>query len=58
MRAVGGYAGWREHGNGIALIPARTETAMFLRNRVGAADGVLFLKGGTFSLRGRIAGSL
>ena len=33
-----------EHGNGIALIPARTETAMFYET-VGAADGVLFLEG-------------
>lgn len=34
-----------EHGNGIALIPARTETAMFYETVWGAADGVLFLKG-------------
>lgn len=32
------------HGNGIALIPARTETAMFYETVWGAADGVLFLK--------------
>jgi len=35
----------RDHGNGIALIPARTETAMFYEMVWGAADGVLFLKG-------------
>jgi hypothetical protein len=35
----------RDHGNGIALIPARTETAMFYETVWGAADGVLFLKG-------------
>lgn len=35
----------REHGNGVALIPARTETAMFYETVWGAADGVLFLKG-------------
>lgn len=33
------------HGNGIALIPARTETAMFYECVWGAADAVLFLKG-------------
>lgn len=33
------------HGNGIALIPARTETAMFYESVWGAADAVLFLKG-------------
>jgi len=33
-----------EHGNGIALIPARTETAMFYETVWGAASGVLFLK--------------
>ena len=35
----------RDHGNGIALIPARTETAMFYECVWGKADGVLFLKG-------------
>ena len=35
----------RAHGNGVALIPARTETAMFYETVWGAADGVLFLKG-------------
>ena len=35
----------RDHGNGIALIPARTETAMFFETIWGAADGVLFLRG-------------
>lgn len=35
----------RDHGNGVALIPARTETAMFYETVWGAADGVLFLKG-------------
>jgi hypothetical protein len=33
------------HGNGIALIPARTETAMFYECVWGVAEGVLFLKG-------------
>lgn len=35
----------RDHGNAIALIPARTETAMFYECVWGAADAVLFLKG-------------
>jgi hypothetical protein len=35
----------RDHGNGIALVPARTETAMFYETVWGAADGVLFIKG-------------
>lgn len=34
-----------EHGNGIALIPARTETAMFYECVWGAADAVLFIEG-------------
>jgi hypothetical protein len=34
-----------EHGNGIALIFARTETAMFFDHVWGAADAVLFLRG-------------
>jgi len=34
-----------QHGNGIALIPARTETAMFYECVWGAADAVLFMKG-------------
>lgn len=34
-----------EHGNGIALIPARTETAMFFESVWGAADAVLFIQG-------------
>lgn len=34
-----------QHGDGIALIPARTETAMFYRWVWGAADAVLFLRG-------------
>lgn len=34
-----------QHGNGIALIPARTETAMFYECVWGAADAVLFVKG-------------
>lgn len=34
-----------EHGNGIALIPARTETNMFYECVWGAADCVLFIKG-------------
>lgn len=34
-----------EHGNGIALIPARTETKMFYECVWGIADAVLFIKG-------------
>jgi hypothetical protein len=34
-----------EHRNGIALIPARTETAMFYESVWTRADAVLFLKG-------------
>ncbi len=34
----------RDHGNGVALIPARTETKMFYETVWGVADGVLFLK--------------
>lgn len=34
----------REHGDGIALIPARTETKMFFENVWGHAHGVLFIK--------------
>ncbi|MCP5136581.1 MAG: adenine methyltransferase [Gammaproteobacteria bacterium] len=33
------------HGNGIALIPARTETAMFFEAVWGVADAVCFIKG-------------
>ena len=33
------------HGHGIALIPARTETAMFYETVWGAADAVLFIEG-------------
>jgi hypothetical protein len=33
------------HGNGIALVPARTETAMFYRSVWGMAAGMLFLRG-------------
>jgi len=33
-----------KHGNGIALIPARTETRMFFDSVWGAADAVLFLR--------------
>ena len=35
----------RDHGNGIALIAARTETAMFYGTVWGHADAVLFVKG-------------
>lgn len=35
----------RDHRDGIALIPARTETAMFYETVWGYADGVLFVKG-------------
>ena len=34
-----------EHNNGIALIPARTETRMFYETVWGKASGVLFIKG-------------
>lgn len=34
-----------EHNNGIALIPARTETKMFYETIWGKAAGVLFIKG-------------
>jgi len=34
-----------QHGNGIALIPARTETAMFYECVWGGADAVLFVQG-------------
>lgn len=43
--AVKWLAKLRDHGNGIALIPARTETAMFYSTVWGHADGVLFLRG-------------
>jgi hypothetical protein len=33
------------HGNGIALIPARTETALFYDTVWSKADGICFLKG-------------
>lgn len=33
------------HGDGIVLIPARTETAMFYETVWGVADAVLFIKG-------------
>ncbi len=35
----------KTHGNGIALIPARTETKMFYECVWGYADGVLFIEG-------------
>jgi hypothetical protein len=34
-----------EHGNGVALIPARTETRMFYETVWNHADAVLFIKG-------------
>ena len=34
-----------EYGNGVALIPARTETRMFYASVWGKADAVLFLQG-------------
>lgn len=43
--AVKWLAKLRDHGNGIALIPARTETAMFYGTVWGHAAGVLFLRG-------------
>lgn len=33
------------HGNGIALVPARTETAMFYESVWGKAAGICFVKG-------------
>ena len=35
----------KDHGNGVALIPARTETAMFYQTVWGHADAVCFLRG-------------
>ena len=35
----------KQHGEGIALIPARTETAMFYETVWGHADAVLFIEG-------------
>ncbi len=35
----------REHGNGIALVPARTETRMLFESVWGHAAGVCFLRG-------------
>jgi hypothetical protein len=35
----------KDHGNGIALIPARTETRMFYETVWGFAEGVCFIKG-------------
>lgn len=35
----------KAHGNGVALIPARTETVMFYKTVWGHADAVLFLRG-------------
>lgn len=43
--AIKWLARMRDHGNGIALIPARTETAMFYGAVWGHADAVLFIKG-------------
>ena len=34
-----------QHGNGIALVPARTETAMFYASVWACADAVLFVRG-------------
>lgn len=34
-----------QHGNGVALIPARTETVMFYETVWGSADAVLFIQG-------------
>ena len=45
-RAASAWLGrMAQHGNGIALIPARTETEMFFRHVWRAADAVLFLRG-------------
>jgi hypothetical protein len=35
----------RKHGNGIALVPARTETKMFYEHIWGCADSILFIQG-------------
>lgn len=35
----------RSHGNGIALVPARTETRMFYESVWGGADAICFLRG-------------
>lgn len=35
----------RDHGNGVALVPARTETRMFFDSVWGHAAGVCFVKG-------------
>ena len=43
--AVKWLAKLRDHGNGIALVPARTETRMFYGTVWGHADGVLFMRG-------------
>ena len=45
----------RDHGNGVALIPARTETAMFYETVWGAADGVLFRTSTTWTAGGQIS---
>lgn len=45
LEAVKWLRRMKEHGNGIALIPARTETRMFFECVWGGADGVLFVKG-------------
>ncbi len=34
-----------EHGNGVALVPARTETVMFYECVWGVSDAVLFIRG-------------
>ena len=44
-QAAAWLAKMAKHGNGIALIPARTETRMFYASVWGAADAVLFLQG-------------
>lgn len=43
--AVKWLAKLRNHGDGIALVPARTETAIFYNTVWGYAHGVLFIKG-------------
>lgn len=45
QQAVDWLRRMRDHGNGVALIPARTETAMFYETVWGGADSVLFMKG-------------
>lgn len=51
QRAKRWLARLSEHGNGIALIFARTETDMFFRYVWGKADALLFIRGRLFFCR-------